>query len=157
MHPFSSTCWGSPKGCTTPPKLKPGLRIWPSTPVRAHEINMNDCQNKIVLYNSHKHYRNLNAIFTMMGLWNGLGLGKSFLGKIEEPDEKPARLWRMGDAYERTMPHHQGIKQLWETKWKFPASHIHQMKATANKVSAQKVSTHSTTAKWQTSSPYFSN
>merc|ERR1712093_320316 len=72
--------------------------------------------------NSHKHYRNLNAIFTMMGLWNGLGLGKSFLGKIEEPDEKPARLWRMGDAYERTMPHHQGIKQLWETKWKFPCS-----------------------------------
>ncbi|KAG4421565.1 hypothetical protein IFR04_005292 [Cadophora malorum] len=58
----------------------------------------------------------------MMGLWNGLGLGKSFLGKIEEPDEKPARLWRMGDAYERTMPHHQGIKQLWETKWKFPCS-----------------------------------
>ncbi|CZT13746.1 probable yellowish-green 1 protein [Rhynchosporium graminicola] len=59
----------------------------------------------------------------MMGLWNGLGLGKSsfFGAQKNEQAEKP-RLWQMGDAFEKKMPHHEGIKQLWETKWKFPCS-----------------------------------
>ena len=31
------------------------------------------------------------------------------------------RTWLMGsEAFERTMPHHAGIRALWETKWKFP-------------------------------------
>lgn len=59
-----------------------------------------------------------------MGLWNGLGLGKSsFLGGKSEQPVKP-RIWRMGDAYEKKMPHHEGIKQLWESKWKFPVRTI---------------------------------
>lgn len=33
------------------------------------------------------------------------------------------RHWIMGaEAFERRMPHHDGIKALWETKWKFPVS-----------------------------------
>jgi len=48
----------------------------------------------------------------MQGLWRGLG----FSAKHEE-----ARSWRMGkEAYEKKMIHHEGIKQLWESKWKFP-------------------------------------
>jgi len=31
--------------------------------------------------------------------------------------------WVLGDKFENRMPHHDGIKQLWETKWKFPVSH----------------------------------
>ncbi|KAK1461022.1 hypothetical protein CMEL01_15319 [Colletotrichum melonis] len=39
----------------------------------------------------------------------------------EQEDGK--RQWVMGtEAFERTMPHHQGIKALWETKWKFPCT-----------------------------------
>ncbi|KAI8631659.1 alpha/beta-hydrolase [Xylariaceae sp. FL1651] len=31
--------------------------------------------------------------------------------------------WLMGtEAFERRMPHHDGIKALWETKWKFPCT-----------------------------------
>lgn len=31
--------------------------------------------------------------------------------------------WLMGkEAFEGRMPHHNGIKALWETKWKFPVS-----------------------------------
>lgn len=65
-----------------------------------------------------------------MGLWNGLGLG---LGKTSfvsnegggYAPEKPARLWRMGkEAYQKKMPHHEGMKQLWETKWRFPVCTI---------------------------------
>ncbi|EKD12710.1 uncharacterized protein L3040_006859 [Drepanopeziza brunnea f. sp. 'multigermtubi'] len=37
-------------------------------------------------------------------------------------DTNAARTWRMGDAYDRKMVHHEGIKQLWESKWKFPCS-----------------------------------
>jgi hypothetical protein len=63
----------------------------------------------------------------MQGLWRGLGLG---LGKTKLVphdgeagwEKKPVRSWRMGDAYEKKMAHHEGIKQLWETKWKFPVS-----------------------------------
>ena len=34
-----------------------------------------------------------------------------------------SRAWIMGkEAFERRMPHHDGIKALWETKWKFPVS-----------------------------------
>ena len=39
--------------------------------------------------------------------------------------EKPlqGRNWIMGaEAFERKMPHHDGIKALWESKWKFPVS-----------------------------------
>jgi len=35
------------------------------------------------------------------------------------------RNWIMGPkAFEARMPHHDGIKALWETKWKFPVSHL---------------------------------
>jgi len=35
--------------------------------------------------------------------------------------DSPSRKWLMGDeAFEARMPHHEGIKALWETKWKFP-------------------------------------
>ncbi|RDL38656.1 uncharacterized protein BP5553_02996 [Venustampulla echinocandica] len=30
------------------------------------------------------------------------------------------KIWRLGDKFEARMPHHDGIKALWETKWKFP-------------------------------------
>ncbi|KAL2020485.1 hypothetical protein VTK56DRAFT_8370 [Thermocarpiscus australiensis] len=34
-----------------------------------------------------------------------------------------SRNWLMGkEAFERRMPHHDGIKALWETKWKFPCT-----------------------------------
>jgi hypothetical protein len=63
----------------------------------------------------------------MQGLWRGFGLG---LGKVKfvEDDggglgQKQVRSWNMGkETYERKMVHHQGIKQLWESKWKFPVS-----------------------------------
>ncbi|KAL8383717.1 hypothetical protein RB595_010767 [Gaeumannomyces hyphopodioides] len=48
--------------------------------------------------------------------------------KAEDVDaalSKPSsgRSWIMGaEAFERRMPHHDGIKALWETKWKFPCS-----------------------------------
>ncbi|KAK8005567.1 hypothetical protein PG990_011604 [Apiospora arundinis] len=33
------------------------------------------------------------------------------------------RRWLMGDeAFERVMPHHSGMRALWETKWKFPCT-----------------------------------
>lgn len=33
----------------------------------------------------------------------------------------PSKMWIMGtEAFERRMEHHDGIKQLWETKWRFP-------------------------------------
>lgn len=35
--------------------------------------------------------------------------------------DHPNRAWIMGrEAFEKVMPHHQGIKELWETKWQFP-------------------------------------
>ena len=40
--------------------------------------------------------------------------------KIEPGSE---RSWIMGtEAFERRMPHHDGIRALWETKWKFPCT-----------------------------------
>ncbi|TLD22168.1 hypothetical protein PspLS_08025 [Pyricularia sp. CBS 133598] len=46
--------------------------------------------------------------------------------KLMETNEvQPAkgRHWIMGaEAFERRMPHHDGIKALWETKWKFPCT-----------------------------------
>jgi len=64
----------------------------------------------------------------MQGLWRGLGLG---LGKTKFVggdgaaglEKKEVRSWRMGEAYEKKMAHHEGIKQLWESKWKFPVSY----------------------------------
>ena len=42
---------------------------------------------------------------------------------ILEGEGGPARQWLMGTkAFEARMPHHDGIKALWETKWKFPVS-----------------------------------
>ena len=39
----------------------------------------------------------------------------------EEGAASTRRHWMMGkEAFERRMPHHDGIKALWETKWKFP-------------------------------------
>lgn len=38
-------------------------------------------------------------------------------------DEVPERHWIMGaEAFNRRMPHHDGIKALWETKWRFPCT-----------------------------------
>lgn len=38
-------------------------------------------------------------------------------------DWVPGRNWIMGkEAFEARMPHHDGIRALWETKWKFPCS-----------------------------------
>lgn len=48
--------------------------------------------------------------------------------KVEDVDvalAKPSsgRSWMMGaEAFERRMPHHDGIKALWETKWSIPVS-----------------------------------
>lgn len=28
--------------------------------------------------------------------------------------------WILGKKFDEKMPHHDGIKELWETKWKFP-------------------------------------
>lgn len=40
-----------------------------------------------------------------------------------ENDDSTDRHWIMGkEAFERRMPHHDGIEALWETKWKFPCS-----------------------------------
>lgn len=41
----------------------------------------------------------------------------------EEKEQAEERSWMMGkEAFERQMPHHESIKALWETKWKFPVS-----------------------------------
>lgn len=46
--------------------------------------------------------------------------GTTAAGVGERRDETP-RQWIMGtEAFERRMPHHDGIKALWETRWKFP-------------------------------------
>ncbi|KAK2067340.1 hypothetical protein P8C59_001091 [Phyllachora maydis] len=38
-----------------------------------------------------------------------------------QKQKQQTRQWLMGtEAFERRMPHHDGIKALWETKWKFP-------------------------------------
>jgi len=63
----------------------------------------------------------------MQGLWRGLGLGLGKSKFVEDGDagrpSKEVRSWRMGkEAYEKKMVHHEGIKQLWESKWKFPVS-----------------------------------
>lgn len=42
---------------------------------------------------------------------------------VADGQAKGSRNWMMGaEAFERRMPHHDGIKALWETKWKFPVS-----------------------------------
>lgn len=64
---------------------------------------------------------------------NGAGAAKQQNGKmsasagavVEEVEGKPkaTKHWIMGaEAFERRMPHHDGIKALWETKWKFPCT-----------------------------------
>jgi hypothetical protein len=43
--------------------------------------------------------------------------------KGSDDGQASGRTWIMGkEAFERRMPHHDGIKALWETKWKFPVS-----------------------------------
>ncbi|KAI3334502.1 Alpha/Beta hydrolase protein [Ustulina deusta] len=44
--------------------------------------------------------------------------------EITASSKRPApETWQMGtEAFERRMPHHEGIKALWETKWRFPCS-----------------------------------
>ncbi|KAF7868501.1 hypothetical protein EAF04_005032 [Stromatinia cepivora] len=32
------------------------------------------------------------------------------------------RTWTLGDKFEAKFPHHEGVKALWETKWKFPCT-----------------------------------
>ena len=63
----------------------------------------------------------------MQGLWRGFGLGLGKTKFVEDGEaglpKKEVRSWRMGkEAYEKKMVHHEGIKQLWESKWKFPVS-----------------------------------
>jgi hypothetical protein len=42
--------------------------------------------------------------------------------KVDAPAAE-RRTWLMGtQAFEARMPHHTGIKELWETKWKFPCT-----------------------------------
>jgi hypothetical protein len=36
--------------------------------------------------------------------------------------QEEKRRWILGDKFDARMPHHDGIKALWETKWKFPVS-----------------------------------
>ncbi|KAM0325104.1 hypothetical protein ACHAQA_007643 [Verticillium albo-atrum] len=41
----------------------------------------------------------------------------------EATPQPEKRAWLMGQAaFERTMPHHEGIQKLWETKWKIPCA-----------------------------------
>jgi len=64
-----------------------------------------------------------NALVLEMGKAELLGdKDRQVLEKMP-PDVQvmEVRNWRMGrEAYERKMLHHEGIKQLWEAKWKFP-------------------------------------
>ena len=39
--------------------------------------------------------------------------------------------WIMGEKFDQVMPHHSGIKELWETKWKFP---VRPLRSPFNKV-----------------------
>ncbi len=50
-----------------------------------------------------------------------MGFGKNEHVDGDGEEKKDVRSWRMGrEAYEKKMVHHEGIKQLWESKWKFP-------------------------------------
>lgn len=73
--------------------------------------------------------------------------------------EKPAKLWRMGkEAYEKKMPHHEGMKQLWETKWKFPVCIASRRSGFFSDFdSAQLAYTHSMMERWKTLNLYFWN
>jgi len=50
----------------------------------------------------------------------------------------PESDWMLGEAFSRRAKHHDGIKELWETKWKFPVSLYHSasraIKLTSNSV-----------------------
>lgn len=46
-----------------------------------------------------------------------LEIGK--MGSVTVPEKTS---WILGEAFEKRMPHHESIKALWETKWKFPVS-----------------------------------
>jgi hypothetical protein len=37
--------------------------------------------------------------------------------QITTPEKKS---WILGEKFDQRMPHHDGVKELWETKWKFP-------------------------------------
>ncbi|KAK3901976.1 esterase FrsA [Staphylotrichum tortipilum] len=41
---------------------------------------------------------------------------------VEQGGGGGPRQWIMGDTFEKRMPHHDGIRALWETRWKFPCS-----------------------------------
>ncbi|CAK7568362.1 MAG: hypothetical protein SEPTF4163_006350 [Sporothrix epigloea] len=54
-------------------------------------------------------------------MWNNTSAGG---GSRAKNNLEMGRSWRMGNAaFEARMPHHDGIKALWETKWKFPCTH----------------------------------
>ena len=42
---------------------------------------------------------------------------------VEQGGAGGPREWIMGDAFEKRMPHHEGIRALWETRWRFPVIH----------------------------------
>lgn len=55
---------------------------------------------------------------------NGNGNGGGGTGSLD-CFSSPDRQWIMGTkAFGARMPHHDGIKALWETKWKFPVSFL---------------------------------
>jgi hypothetical protein len=38
---------------------------------------------------------------------------------------KPPKSWFMGaEAFQRRMPHHDGMKELWETRWRIPVRFV---------------------------------
>ncbi|KAK3695604.1 Alpha/Beta hydrolase protein [Podospora appendiculata] len=48
---------------------------------------------------------------------------EALIGGGESGKDGSTRHWIMGtEAFEARMPHHDGIKALWETKWKFPCT-----------------------------------
>ncbi|CAK7203812.1 hypothetical protein SEUCBS139899_006560 [Sporothrix eucalyptigena] len=52
-------------------------------------------------------------------MWNNTSAGE----RSRANGGEPYRSWIMGkEAFEARMPHHAGIKALWESKWKFPCT-----------------------------------
>jgi hypothetical protein len=62
-------------------------------------------------------FSHLFGVFIVCAKFHSGIMGSKGAGK----DGSSGRNWIMGtQAFEARMPHHDGIKALWETKWKFP-------------------------------------
>ncbi len=58
-----------------------------------------------------------------MGTNNNHNSNSNKMSPHKIPADGGQRSWLMGSAaFEARMPHHDGIKALWETKWKFPCT-----------------------------------